>query len=83
MRSDIENPEARDRETKAAGLVKGLTACNRRACQRNLTRGGVRWWNIVTRAWHCQPCAFRINEADQVLCVPENEIADLAKEDRP
>lgn len=67
----IEDPEARDRETAAAGLVKGETACNRRACQSPL-KIGERWWNTSTRAYYCKNCALRINECG-TLCIPENE----------
>lgn len=75
----LEDPEARSRETAAAGLVKGQTACNRSACQRDLTRGGARWWNTGTNAWYCQACAFRINESPGLngkpICVREDEWA--------
>ncbi len=70
--SEIENPEARTAETKAAGLVKGISACNRIACQRPLMDRGIRWWNMETKAWYCQPCAFRINQ-NGTLCVREDE----------
>jgi hypothetical protein len=40
---------------------KGVTKCNRTACQCELVIGR-RWWNTSTRAFYCQPCAFRINE---------------------
>ncbi len=77
-RLGLEDPEARDAETKEAGLVKGLTACNRRACQHDLTRAGVRWWNRGTEAWYCHGCALRINEfpgADgKPLCIREDEL---------
>ncbi len=72
----LENPAARDAETKQAGLIKGVTACNRRACQRDLTRQSPRWWNKATQAWYCQSCAFRINEGatpEGPLCVREDE----------
>ncbi len=58
---NLEDPEARDRATKAAGLIKGLTACNRRACQEPLTVG-LRWFNTSTRQWYCSSCARRIND---------------------
>jgi hypothetical protein len=37
---------------------KGLR-CNRTACS---TRAAY-WWNRITCAFYCQPCAFRINES--------------------
>ena len=77
-RLGLEDPEARDRETKEAGLIKGETACNRRACQMDLTRHGFRWWNKGTEKWYCQGCAFRINEFPDVdgtpLCIREDEL---------
>lgn len=75
-RAGLEDPEARDLETRAAGLVKGQTACNRSACQRPLNRGhGVRWWNIPMQAWYCQSCAFRINgSALKPICFREDEL---------
>ncbi len=76
MRSRIEDPEARDAETKAAGLIKGETACNRRACQRDLTRQSPRWWNTGTNAWYCQGCALRINMSPglkgEAICIRED-----------
>ncbi len=68
----LEDPAARDRETKAAGLEKGETACNRGACQCRLIPG-QRWWNLSTRAWYCRGCAHRINQANPYpqLCVSE------------
>jgi hypothetical protein len=66
----LEDPAARSAETKAAGLVKGETACNRSACQ--IPIKGNRWWNTSTRAWYCQHCALRINrETKLTLCLQE------------
>ena len=67
----LSDPAARDRETKAAGLVKGETACNRSACQEPLTVG-QRYWNNGTNAFYCKHCAFRINETNSNLCVLES-----------
>jgi len=69
-RRGLEDPDERDRETKARGLVKGETACNRRACQAPLTIG-ERWWNTSTRAYYCERCAMRINEMPPICCIPE------------
>jgi phage terminase large subunit GpA-like protein len=90
----LENPELRSQETKAAGLVKGETACNRSACQAPLNRyDGLGWWNTETRAYYCPSCAKRINESSKVslgraICITESEkwlldtdeiLADAAK----
>lgn len=37
-------------------------SCNRRACQRPIKGNG--WFNRWTIAYYCQPCAFKINDAD-------------------
>jgi hypothetical protein len=50
---------------------KGVTRCNRTACQNELYMV-KRWWNSSTRAWYCQSCAFRINETSPDLCVRED-----------
>lgn len=52
---------------------KGVTKCNRTACQCDLTPG-YRWWNTSTRAFYCQRCAFRINESNPVLCIREDSM---------
>ena len=60
---------------------KGVTRCNRTACQTELGKPGHRrWWNTVTRAWYCQRCAFRINETNPSLCVPEGDARAPATE---
>lgn len=59
----LEDPEQRDRETAEAGLIKGKTACNRRACQAPLNdKDGSRWWNTATEAYYCKYCAAKINK---------------------
>jgi len=73
---DLEDPDARDRETKAAGLIKGVSACNRRACQTPLTVG-LRWFNVSTRQWYCASCARRINDPfnnTEQICFPEGSV---------
>jgi hypothetical protein len=62
---------SRDRETAAAGLVKGETACNRSACQAPLIKD-ARWWNASTQAFYCKSCALRINESAPNLCKLES-----------
>ena len=70
----LDDPAARTRETKAAGLVKGETACNREACQISLIEG-QRWWNTSTLAFYCRGCAHRINQANrEPLCVHEKDM---------
>ena len=71
----LEDPEQRSRETKAAGLVKGETACNRSACQAPLNdKDGSRWWNISTLAYYCKHCAQRINKsAGTPILITESE----------
>jgi hypothetical protein len=70
---NLEDPAARDRETKIAGLVKGVTACNREACQCRLIIG-QRWWNLSTQQWYCRGCANRINNHNhERICVRESE----------
>lgn len=53
---------------------KGLWRCNISACQCLLDLGN-RWWNKETRAYYCQPHAWRINENPlpdgSVLCARE------------
>ncbi len=74
----LDNSELRSQETKAAGLVKGETACNRSACQSPLNdNDGSRWWNTETQAYYCKSCAKRINESsmvslDRPLCITES-----------
>lgn len=74
----LEDPAQRDRETRAAGLVKGETACNRAACQCRLIVG-QRWWNVHTLAFYCRSCARRINQVGESsgliekICIPESE----------
>lgn len=65
----LEDPDRRDRETKVAGLIKGETACNRRACQCRLTIG-QRWWNTFALAFYCHGCAHRINQLSGTLEKP-------------
>jgi hypothetical protein len=67
INTGLEDPEARTRETLAAGLIKGETACNRSACQAPLLVG-QRWWNTGTSAYYCTYCAMRINETLPGLC---------------
>jgi hypothetical protein len=75
----LENPELRSQETKAAGLVKGETACNRSACQAPLNRyDGLGWWNTETQAYYCPSCAKRINVSSLLslgvkICITESE----------
>ena len=81
LRTDIEAPDARPRETKAAGLVKGVTACNRSACQAPLR--DERFWNTSTRAYYCRSCAQKINRAaGLLLCVKAGSV-DLHTGDPP
>lgn len=47
----------------AIGTLGGL--CNRKACR----APGATWYNHGTRAYYCQPCAFRINDGTPGLCV--------------
>ena len=44
--------------TPGKGLFDGN--CNRTACQEPIK--GNNWWNIGTRAYYCQRCAYLINE---------------------
>ena len=71
----LDDPEQRSRETKAAGLVKGETACNRSACQAPLNdNDGSRWWNISTQAYYCFYCATKINKmAGTPILISESE----------
>jgi len=41
-----------------------LRKCNRTTCETadSEHRRRVRWWNRVTQAYYCTPCARRINE---------------------
>lgn len=67
--------EERSKKTKEDGLEKGVTACNRTACQTPLTIG-ERFWNKSTRAFYCRYCARRINSGTstgEILCIPESE----------
>lgn len=66
-KTGLDDPAARTRETIAAGLVKGETACNRSACQAPLLVD-QRWWNTSTSAYYCTHCAMRINETNPGLC---------------
>jgi hypothetical protein len=48
---------------------KGVSLCNRQACQGCLVVGN-RLWNTVTKAYYCPACARRINEAaGYSLCI--------------
>lgn len=75
----LENVEQRNQETKAAGRVKGETACNRSACQAPLNdQDGSRMWNTETRAFYCKSCARRINESStqslgKAICITESD----------
>lgn len=75
----LDNPEQRTKETKAAGLVKGESACNRSACQTPLNvNNGSRMWNTETQAYYCHYCAKRINESSiqslgVKICITESE----------
>jgi hypothetical protein len=76
----LDNPEQRSRETAAAGLVKGETACNRSACQTPLNcADGSRLWNTETRAYYCKYCAMRINMSSTVQLGREICITESAK----
>jgi len=67
--SGLDDPEGKTRRTKALGLVKGETACNRSACQEPL--GNERWFNKETRAFYCKSCAFKLNAVVSDLCTRE------------
>jgi hypothetical protein len=75
----LENVEQRTKETLAAGLVKGETACNRSACQAPLNRyDGLGWWNKETQAYYCPSCAKRINQSStqslgREICITESD----------
>jgi len=57
-----------------ASQGKGWTHCNRKDCLDQLVKG-VRWWNISTEYWYCQPCARRINAAcKDPICIREDQI---------
>lgn len=68
-----------NQETKAAGLVKGQTACNRTSCQTALNdQDGSRMWNTETKAFYCKACAKRINQSSEqslgrAICITESE----------
>lgn len=47
--------------------------CNRSACRAE--HSGVWWWNTSTRAYYCQPCAFKINDANPGLCIRADDTA--------
>lgn len=77
-----------------SALVKGLTSCNREACQADFARfkerGYDRWWNTSTREWYCPYCAIKINRAcadfgEPIICFEEGtrEFAELPEEDKP
>jgi len=74
----LENVTLRNQETAAAGRVKGVTACNRSACQAPLNdQDGSRMWNTETQAFYCSACAKRINESSTTslgreLCITES-----------
>lgn len=84
----LENVEQRNQQTKADGLEKGLTACNRSACQVRLNdKDGSRMWNTETRAFYCQHCARRINISSidslgHAICITESEKWQLEMNDR-
>ncbi len=65
-RPRLEDPAARTAETAAAGLKKGVSACNREACQKKLY-ANERWWNTSVEAWYCPQCAARINRGCEPL----------------
>lgn len=84
----LDDPDQRSRETAAAGLEKGLTACNRSACQVKLNdKDGSRMWNTETRAFYCQHCARRINISSvaslgHAICITESDKWQLEMKDR-
>lgn len=50
-------------------LVKGITSCNRTACQVKLDKDNT-WWNEVMQANYCEKCAELINyDPNNILCV--------------
>lgn len=72
---NTENVEQRNKETNAAGLIIGETACNRSACQAPLSNGS-RMWNTETYAFYCTTCAKRINKNSilslgKAICIAE------------
>lgn len=48
--------------------MKGITTCNRTACQKPLTPGAT-YYNNSTQANYCPHCAFLINKHNPNLCV--------------
>jgi hypothetical protein len=54
---------------------KGVTRCNRMACQVELDE--TRMWNTVTQAWYCRACGTRINLSSH-LCIPVAEHAAIS-----
>lgn len=50
-----------DKDPALKGVLNGN--CNRAACQ----EPGAQYYNQSTRAYYCKPCAFRLNQASNVL----------------
>lgn len=59
--------------------MKGITTCNRTACQKPLTPGAI-YYNSSTNANYCPHCAFLINKHNPNLCVLIKE--PISKEDK-
>lgn len=65
--------------------MKGVTICNRTACQKPLTPGAI-YYNSSTEANYCPHCAFLINGHNPNLCklikepIPQNSKEKLFKE---
>lgn len=59
--------------------MKGITTCNRTACQKPLTPGAI-YYNSSTNANYCPHCAFLINKHNSNLCVLIKE--PISKEDK-
>ncbi len=50
---------------------KGVTRCNRTACQIQFSEFRRRWYNTSTQAYYCRSCAVKINNYNPGLCLPE------------
>lgn len=48
-------------------LIKGITSCNRTACQKELVEGAI-YYNKSTDANYCPYCAYLINKHNTDLC---------------
>lgn len=57
------NPASSPPETQSIDSGKGKLGgrCNRQAC----LAPGATWWNVVTRAFYCRPCAAMINRLNR------------------